>query len=90
MLSRRSLLPIAGLALGSGALPAVARTSQRPKTVLLQCAWAVKNIGDIGHTPGTLRFREQFLSEANVVLWAQTPRPLSTRCSCDDSRSWRS
>ena len=71
MLSRRTFLQVTGLALGAGALPAVAKDSPPQKTVLLQCAWAVKNIGDIGHTPGTLRFLERYLPEVKVVLWAQ-------------------
>jgi hypothetical protein len=71
MISRRSFLKAAGLALGAGSLPAVAKAAPSQKTVLLQCAWAVKNIGDIGHTPGTLRFLEQYLPEAKVILWAQ-------------------
>jgi len=71
MISRRSFLKTAGLALGATALPVVTRAAPASKTVLLQCAWAVKNIGDIGHTPGTLRFLEQYLPEAKVILWAQ-------------------
>lgn len=42
----------------------------KPKTVVLQSAWATHNIGDIGHTPGTLRVLEQHLPEVKVVLWA--------------------
>jgi hypothetical protein len=75
MLSRRTLLQSTGLALGASALPAIAKASQPQKTVLLQCAWAVKNIGDIGHTPGTLRFLEQYLPEAKVILWAANTTP---------------
>ena len=70
MISRRTLLKTAGLVLGTGALPASANVLKLQKTVLLQCAWANKNIGDIGHTPGTLRFLEQYLPEAKVILWA--------------------
>lgn len=70
MILRRTFLQIAGFALGAGSLPAVAKNSRPQKTVLLQCAWAVKNIGDIGHTPGTLRFLERYLPEVKVVLWA--------------------
>jgi hypothetical protein len=44
--------------------------------VLLQCAWAVKNIGDIGHTPGTLRFLEQYLPSAKVILWVLNTTPV--------------
>jgi polysaccharide pyruvyl transferase WcaK-like protein len=42
----------------------------RPKTILLQSAWDTVNIGDIGHTPGTLRVIEDHLPEVRVVLWA--------------------
>ena len=74
MISRRTFLHATGLALGSAALPAVSVAwqpqSQSQKTVLLQCGWAVKNIGDIGHTPGTLRFLESYYPEAKVILWA--------------------
>jgi len=75
MISRRSFLAATGLALGSAALPASAEAfqpkSRAPKTVLLQSAWATKNIGDIGHTPGTLRFLESYYPEARVILWAK-------------------
>lgn len=42
----------------------------RPKTILLQSAWDTVNIGDIGHTPGTLRILEEHLPEVKVVVWA--------------------
>src|SRR5688572_28014000 len=72
MTSRRHFLTTSGFALGAAALPAAirAQSGNAPKTVLLQNAWATKNIGDIGHTPGTLRFLEQYLPEAKVILWA--------------------
>jgi polysaccharide pyruvyl transferase WcaK-like protein len=70
MISRRLFLKTSGLALGTSALPAFGQSPKSPKTVLLQSAWATKNIGDIGHTPGTLRFLEQYLPEAKVILWA--------------------
>lgn len=70
MMTRRTFLKASGAALGASALPAVGQSAGAPKTVLLQCAWATKNIGDIGHTPGTLRFLEQYLPQAKVILWA--------------------
>lgn len=42
----------------------------RPKTILLQSAWDTVNIGDIGHTPGTLRVIEEHLPEVKVMVWA--------------------
>lgn len=68
--SRRSFLKTAGLALGASPLAAFAAEPKAKKTVLLHSAWAVKNIGDIGHTPGTLRFLEQHLPDVHVILWA--------------------
>ncbi len=42
----------------------------KPKTILLQSAWDTINIGDIGHTPGTLRVLEQHLPDVKVIVWA--------------------
>ena len=75
MITRRTFLQSSALALGATALPAAALADKPQKTVLLQCAWATKNIGDIGHTPGTLRFLEQYLPEAKVILWAANTNP---------------
>lgn len=74
-ISRRTFLKASSLALGAVALPSFGQSRRTQKTVLLQNAWAVKNIGDIGHTPGTLRFLEQYLPEAKVILWAQRTNP---------------
>ncbi len=70
MISRRTFLQAAGLVAGTGVVSALAEVVKPGKTVLLQCGWALKNIGDIGHTPGTLRFLEQYFPEAKVILWA--------------------
>src|SRR3954454_13863496 len=45
-------------------------SSSKPKTILLQSAWQTINIGDVGHTPGTLHIIEQHLPDAHVILWA--------------------
>jgi polysaccharide pyruvyl transferase len=39
-------------------------------TVLLRSGWQSENIGDIAHTPGLLRFLQQYLAEADVILWS--------------------
>lgn len=70
-MNRRTFLQHSGLVLGASALPIWGQTAKPKKTVLLQSAWATKNIGDIGHSPGTLRFLESYLPQANVILWAQ-------------------
>jgi hypothetical protein len=72
--TRRQFFKTSGLALGATALPgpgfAQEGAVKKKKTVLLQCGWAVKNIGDVGHTPGTLRFMEQHLPDTHFILWA--------------------
>jgi polysaccharide pyruvyl transferase WcaK-like protein len=70
MMNRRRFVCSSALALGAAALPSRARGQEGKKTVLLHCGWALKNIGDIGHTPGTLRYLEQHLPEVHVILWA--------------------
>lgn len=76
-MNRRTFFQQTGAALAAGAAPTLFSRSTRaedakPKTVLLQSAWQTINIGDIGHTPGTLRILEQYLPEAHVILWAAT------------------
>lgn len=65
MPTRRHFLATASAALTASAIGAPGK----PKTVLLQSAWDTVNIGDIGHTPGTLRILEEHLPEVRVVLW---------------------
>ena len=67
-LSRRHFIGSLIAALGTSAFAA----PTKPKTIVLQSAWATHNIGDIGHTPGTLRVLEQHLPEVKVVLWAMS------------------
>ena len=66
MHSRRHFISAITAALGGSLFAA----DGKPKTILLQSAWDTVNIGDIGHTPGTLRVIEEHLPEVNVVLWA--------------------
>lgn len=71
-MNRRTFLHHTGAALASAALSSRSGAAAGPKTIVLQSAWATKNIGDIGHTPGTLRVLEQHLPEVKVVLWAMS------------------
>jgi polysaccharide pyruvyl transferase WcaK-like protein len=66
MITRRHFLGTIPAVLGASAFAAAAK----PKTILLQSAWDTVNIGDIGHTPGTLRVIEQHLPDVHVVVWA--------------------
>jgi polysaccharide pyruvyl transferase WcaK-like protein len=66
MLPRRDfLLTLFAAAVGTGCV------GRRPAPrIVLQSAWDTVNIGDIGHTPGTLRLLEEHLPAAQVTLWA--------------------
>ncbi|WP_164851406.1 polysaccharide pyruvyl transferase family protein [Larkinella soli] len=44
-------------------------------TILLRSSWNDHNIGDQGHTPGTLRLLQRYVPEAEILLWHQDPRP---------------
>jgi polysaccharide pyruvyl transferase WcaK-like protein len=66
MHSRRRFIASITAALGGSVFAA----DGKPKTILLQSGWDTVNIGDIGHTPGTLRIIEEHLPEVKVVLWA--------------------
>ncbi|MDF7816662.1 polysaccharide pyruvyl transferase family protein [Runella sp. MFBS21] len=46
-------------------------------TILLRSSWNDNNIGDIGHTPGTLRLLERHIPEAQIILWHAQPRPVT-------------
>jgi polysaccharide pyruvyl transferase WcaK-like protein len=64
--SRRHFIGTVSAALGATAFAAAGK----PRTILLQSAWDTVNIGDIGHTPGTLRIIGQHLPDVQVILWA--------------------
>lgn len=66
MTSRRSFIAAVTAALG-GSLYAA---DGSPKRIVLQSAWDTVNIGDIGHTPGTLHILEQHLPQVQVTVWA--------------------
>lgn len=71
--SRRTFLQTtAAFAAGTS----LSRSSEaKPKTIFLRSGWDTVNIGDIGHTPGTLHIIEQHLPEAHVVLWLASTTP---------------
>ena len=66
MNTRRHFITSLTAALGGSVFAA----DGKPKTIVLQSAWDTVNIGDIGHTPGTLRVIEEHLPEVKIVLWA--------------------
>jgi hypothetical protein len=70
LLNRRELLARLA-ALGVAGIPTVASGQTRPLNILWRNAWAVVNIGDIGHVPGALALLRHYVPEATVTLWAQ-------------------
>lgn len=52
-----------------------AQSQAKPKSILLYSGWQTSNIGDIGHTPGTLATLEKYLPGVKVVCWMRTLNP---------------
>ncbi|GAA4470853.1 polysaccharide pyruvyl transferase family protein [Nibrella saemangeumensis] len=79
-MNRRDFLTQTSLATGGvlllktpGTAAPVAKAATR--TILLRSSWNDHNIGDQGHTPGTLRLLERYIPEAEILLWHEEPRP---------------
>ncbi|TDB67949.1 polysaccharide pyruvyl transferase family protein [Arundinibacter roseus] len=84
MQSRRSFIKAsavtaASLSINSPLPPTLSSAvAEKPNpTILLRSSWNDKNIGDIGHTPGTLRILERHLPQAKIILWHASPRPVT-------------
>jgi hypothetical protein len=69
-MNRRELLARLA-ALGVAGIPTTATAQTRPLNILWRNAWAIVNIGDIGHVPGALALLRHYIPEATVTLWAQ-------------------
>jgi hypothetical protein len=70
MMNRRELLARL-TALGVVGMPTTATGQTRPLNILWRNAWAVVNIGDIGHVPAALALLRHCIPGATVTLWAQ-------------------
>ena len=69
--NRRKFLQTTLLGVSSTALPSMAlpiQLQRRPR-ILLRGAWATLNIGDIGHTVGTINLIKTYLPEVEIILW---------------------
>ncbi|MGF7216373.1 polysaccharide pyruvyl transferase WcaK-like protein [Spirosoma lacussanchae] len=84
MTTRRDFIKLSALSSATAVLPAEALpgVADRPAVapprnpvILLRSSWNDANIGDQGHTPGTLRLLERYVPEAEILLWHQDPRP---------------
>lgn len=81
MQNRRDFLKLSALSATATTLPVpglravrVFHSATKP-VILLRSSWNDHNIGDQGHTPGTLRLLERYVPEAEILLWHQDPRP---------------
>jgi polysaccharide pyruvyl transferase WcaK-like protein len=79
-LSRRDclrFLAMSGCALVVAPLGGADATPAPPpvKRILLYSGWAHHNIGDVGHTPGTLRYLTQQLPEVKIICWLRRSKP---------------
>jgi hypothetical protein len=70
MMHRRELLA-SFAALGIAGIPTTSKVQARRPNILWRNAWAIVNIGDIGHVPGALALLRHYIPEATVTLWAQ-------------------
>lgn len=80
VISRRAclqLLALSGCALVAAPLIAAEATAnEKPvKRILLYSGWAHHNIGDVGHTPGTLRYLTQHLPGVHITCWLRKAKP---------------
>ncbi|GAB4021510.1 polysaccharide pyruvyl transferase family protein [Spirosoma koreense] len=84
MPSRRDFIKVSTLspALSFGVnhpeLAFAASLAEQPKNnpvIILRSSWGDGNIGDQGHTPGTIRLLSQYLPDAEILLWHVDPRP---------------
>lgn len=53
----------------------VEAADSKQKTILMRSGWQTVNIGDIGHTPGTLRYLETHLPDVKINLWMHKTTP---------------
>lgn len=74
MVNRRSFLAATATAAAALSFKQLYARPQRPAgrrpRIILRSGWKVSNIGDIGHTPGTLAVIERHLPDADVTVWA--------------------
>lgn len=75
--SRRDFLKLSALPLLTPVFKQGNIHLKKKPVIVLRSSWNDNNIGDIGHTPGTLRILETHLPEAEIMLWHAQPRPVT-------------
>ncbi len=81
--SRRSFIRMTGMSLAGSIVqadelqsaPLHPQTFSKNPVIILRSSWNDANIGDQGHTPGTLRILEKYIPEAEILLWHTDERP---------------
>jgi polysaccharide pyruvyl transferase WcaK-like protein len=81
--SRRDFIRMTGLSLAGTfvpggevkSAPVEAKVSSKQPVIILRSSWNDANIGDQGHTPGTLKLLERHIPEAEILLWHTEERP---------------
>lgn len=68
-MNRRTALKTMALAATAFGARTQAADAPDKKSILLYSGWATHNIGDIGHTPGTLRYFTEHLPDVAVTCW---------------------
>lgn len=84
--SRRDFLKLSALPLLTPVFKQGNIHLKKKPVIVLRSSWNDNNIGDIGHTPGTLRILETHLPEAEIMLWHAQPRPVTEALSAGISR----
>ena len=76
MPTRRDFLKFSTLSAAATTVsPNLVFSPKKAPVILLRSSWNDANIGDQGHTPGTLRLLQRYVPEAEILLWHQSPRP---------------
>ncbi|GAB3800779.1 polysaccharide pyruvyl transferase family protein [Spirosoma humi] len=84
MLSRRDFIKLTAVSSASVVRPtesfllsessSIVEPRKNP-VIILRSSWGDGNIGDQGHSPGTIRLLTQYVPNAEILLWHTDPRP---------------
>lgn len=50
----------------------IASKLKTKRSIVLRTGWATKNVGDVGHTPGTLRLLYEHFPDARIIVWSNS------------------
>ena len=82
MPTRRNFIKVSTLSSAAAVLPGepllLWESQPQPAkapVIILRSSWGDGNIGDQGHTPGTIRLLTQYMPQAEILLWHVDARP---------------